>query len=70
MIFMEPKYAIEIKSRYGHLSEEKRRIVDFLLEYCFFDDEQIYTNGTVLVPMFRVLDALTLDGNPYQVLCD
>ena len=56
---------IEIKSRYEHLPEDKKQIADFLLDYCFTDHKEVYTNGTVLVPMFRVLDALIQNGKPY-----
>lgn len=56
---------VEIQSRYKHLPEDKKQIADFLLGYCFTDHEEVYTNGTVLVPMFRVLDALIQDGKSY-----
>ena len=34
--------------------------------YSFKDEKQIYTNGTILVPLYRVLDAILQDGNEYQ----
>lgn len=50
-------------------TEEKKRIVRFLLNYCFKDSKEVYTNGSILVPMFRVLDALRQDGQEYKECC-
>lgn len=33
-------------------------IEEFLNQYSFKDSEQVYTNGTVLIPLFRVQQAL------------
>lgn len=64
---------ISVKSRMeslqGRHNAEARKIVDFLAGYCFMDEGQHYTNGTMLVPMFRVLDALGMHGNDY-VYCE
>lgn len=38
------------------------RIDDFLLSYCFKDDKEIYTNGSTLIPVFRVQQALEYYG--------
>ena len=36
--------------------------------FTYFDNrsKEIYTNGTILVPLFRVLDAIEQKGNQYQ----
>ena len=34
------------------------KIEDFLLFYCFKDDKEIYTNGSTLIPVYRVQQAL------------
>ena len=34
------------------------KITDFLESYSFIDTEQIYTNGSKLIPVFRVIQAL------------
>ena len=36
------------------------------IDYSFKDSQQVYTNGTVLVPLFRVLDAIEQKGEEYQ----
>jgi len=41
-------------------------MIDFIIDYSFEDKQQVYTNGTVLVPLYRVLDAFIQNGNPYQ----
>lgn len=35
-------------------------VADFVIGYSFRDSEEVYTNGTILVPLFRVLDALSM----------
>jgi hypothetical protein len=40
--------------------EKKKKIAEFLFDYAYVDDE------TVVVPIFRVLDALIQDGEPYS----
>jgi CRISPR/Cas system-associated endonuclease Cas3-HD len=32
----------------------------------FKDSKEVYTNGTILVPLYRVLDAISQKGEPYQ----
>ena len=33
-------------------------IYEFLLDYSFKDEEEVYTNGSLLIPTFRVKQAL------------
>lgn len=52
---------IGISSRMKYIKDEKAmKIAEFLFDYCFKDIKEVYTNGTILVPMFRVLDALIM----------
>ena len=61
------KNDISVKSRLQYITDkEKLEIVDFIINYSFKDEKQIYTNGTILVPLFRVLDAISQNGKPYQ----
>lgn len=61
------KTDVAVASRIQHITDEKDlEIVDFITEYSFKDEKQVYTNGTVLVPLFRVLDAIIQKGKPYQ----
>jgi hypothetical protein len=63
----EIKNDISVSSRIIHITdEEKLKIVDFIIDYSFKDTQQIYTNGTILVPLFRVLDAISQKGEQYQ----
>lgn len=51
----------EISSRMKYIQDERaQKVAQFILEYAFADDKQVYTNGTILVPVFRVLDALNM----------
>lgn len=59
------KEDISIKSRMQYLNEKEIKIANFILQYCFKDKQETYTNGTILVPMFRVLDALIQKGENY-----
>ena len=54
-----------INSRFKYVDEKNKKLVDFILTYCFKDEQEIYTNGTVLVPVFRVLDAIIQKGENY-----
>lgn len=36
------------------------------MDYSFSDEQQVYTNGSLLVPLYRVLDAIIQNGEPYQ----
>ena len=48
------------------LTEEQSKIIDFIISYSFKDSKEVYTNGTTLVPLYRVLDAILQKGEPYQ----
>lgn len=62
----EIKNDISVKSRLVGMTDEQLRIIDFIIDYSFKDKEEVYTNGTVLVPLFRVLDAIAQNGEQYQ----
>ena len=61
------KNHISISSRLKYITDEQKlKTADFIIAYSFKDEKQIYTNGTILVPLYRVLDAILQDGNEYQ----
>jgi len=63
----EIKEDISIKSRLKYITDEEQlKIIDFIMDYNFKDSKEVYTNGTILVPLFRVLDAIEQKGNQYQ----
>ncbi len=62
----EIKNDISVKSRLVGMTDDQLKIIDFIIDYSFKDKEEVYTNGTVLVPLFRVLDAISQQGNQYQ----
>jgi hypothetical protein len=63
----EIKKEISISSRLKNITDrEQLDIVDFIIDYSFKDKKEVYTNGTILVPLFRVLDAIEQKGKPYQ----
>lgn len=63
----EIKNDISVSSRLQYITdEEKLKIVDFIIDYSFKDKQEVYTNGTILVPLFRVLDAIVQNGEPYK----
>jgi|VirMetMinimDraft_7_1064189.scaffolds.fasta_scaffold39739_3 hypothetical protein len=62
----EIKNDISVKSRLVGITDEQLKIIDFIIDYSFKDNQEVYTNGTILVPLFRVLDAISQDGEPYQ----
>ena len=64
----EIKNTLEVKSRLNisSFTEEELKIIDFIINYSFKDSKEVYTNGTILVPLFRVLDAISQNGNQYQ----
>jgi hypothetical protein len=67
MAQQEIKNDISVSSRLKHITDEQKlKIADFIIDYSFKDEKQIYTNGTILVPLYRVLDAILQDGNEYQ----
>jgi hypothetical protein len=63
----EIKEDISVSSRIENITDnEKLKIIDFIIDYSFKDKDKIYTNGTILVPLFRVLDAITQNGELYK----
>jgi hypothetical protein len=64
----EIKNDISVKSRINAttLTDEQLKTIDFIIDYSFKDEKEIYTNGTILVPLFRVLDAIAQNGEQYQ----
>ena len=62
----EIKNDISVKSRLVGMTDEQLKIIDFIIDYSFKDKEEVYTNGTILVPLFRVLDAIVQNGEQYQ----
>jgi hypothetical protein len=62
----EIKNDISVKSRLVGMTDDQLKIIDFIINYSFKDKEEVYTNGTVLVPLFRVLDAIAQNGEQYQ----
>ena len=62
----EIKNDISVKSRLVGMTDEQLNIINFIIDYSFKDKEEVYTNGTVLVPLFRVLDAIAQRGEQYQ----
>lgn len=62
----EIKESVEVASRLQHITDkEQLKIAEFCIDYSFRDSKQIYTNGTILVPLYRVLDALSQKGEQY-----
>ena len=63
----EIKQDISIKSRLQYITDEEQlKVIDFIMDYSFKDNKEVYTNGTILVPLYRVLDAIEQKGNQYQ----
>jgi len=62
----EIKNDISVKSRLAGMTDEQLKIIDFIIDYSFKDKEEVYTNGTILVPLFRVLDAIAQNGEQYH----
>jgi hypothetical protein len=63
----EVKNDISVSSRLKHITDEKdTKVADFIMEYAFKDEKEVYTNGAILVPLFRVLDAISQKGEQYQ----
>jgi hypothetical protein len=62
----EIKNNVSVSSRLKYITNaEHLKIVDFILDYSFKDNQEVYTNGTILVPLFRVLDAMGQKGEQY-----
>jgi hypothetical protein len=63
----EIKNDISVSSRLKYITDEEQlKIIDFIIDYSFKDSKEVYTNGTILVPLFRVLDAIEQKGGQYQ----
>ena len=62
----EIKNDISVKSRLVGMTHDQLKIIDFIIDYSFKDKEEVYTNGTILVPLYRVLDAIVQNGEHYQ----
>ena len=62
----EIKNDISVKSRLVGMTDDQLKIIDFIIDYSFKDKEEVYTNGTILVPLYRVLDAIVQKGEQYQ----
>ena len=63
----EIKNDISVSSRLKHITDEEQlKIIDLIIDYSFKDSKEVYTNGTILVPLFRVLDAIGQRGEQYQ----
>ena len=57
----EIKDAIEVVSRMKYIDNPKaRKVAEFIMDYAFRDTEQVYSNNTIIVPLYRVLDALIM----------
>jgi hypothetical protein len=55
--------SIQCASRMKYIKDEKKKkIAEFLFDYAYPDEER----DCVSVPLFRVLDALAQDGEPYS----
>ncbi len=62
----EIKNNVSVSSRLKYITNaEHLKIVDFILDYSFKDNQEVYTNGTILVPLFRVIDAMGQKGEQY-----
>jgi hypothetical protein len=63
----EIKNDVSVSSRLKYITDEEQlKIIDFIIDYSFKDEKELYTNGTILVPLYRVLDAIIQKGEPYQ----
>ena len=66
MTAVEIKNDISVKSRLVGMTDEQLKVIDFIIDYSFKDNQEVYTNGTILVPLYRVLDAIVQKGEQYQ----
>lgn len=62
----EIKNDISVKSRLVGMTDEQLKIIDFIIDYSFKDKKEIYTNGAIIVPLYRVLDAIAQNGKEYE----
>jgi hypothetical protein len=67
MTQQEIKNDVSVSSRLKYITDEEQlKIIDFIIDYSFKDSKEVYTNGTILVPLYRVLDAISQKGESYQ----
>lgn len=67
MTQQEIKNDVSVSSRLKYITDEEQlKIIDFIIDYSFKDSKEVYTNGTILVPLYRVLDAISQKGKSYQ----
>lgn len=60
---------VSVSSRIEYITDkEQLKIIDFIIDYSFKDSQEVYTNGTILVPLFRVLDSMIQKGEQYQAV--
>lgn len=60
------KDAIEVTSRMAYIKDGQKPIAEFLLDYAYWDlHKDTWSQPTVVVPVFRVLDAIEQEGKPY-----
>ena len=67
MTSQEIKNDASVSGRIKYITDkEQLKIIDFIIDYSFKDKQEVYTNGTILVPLYRVLDAISQKGESYQ----
>ena len=60
------KDAIEVSSRMKYIDEDLKPIAEFIMDYCSWNlHKDEWSQPTIEVPLFRVLDALAQRGKPY-----
>lgn len=57
------KNGISVSSRIKHITDKEELKI---IGYSFKDNKEIYTNGAVLVPLFRVIDTISQKGELYN----
>ena len=58
--------AIEVSSRMKYIDEDLKPIAEFIMDYCSWNlHKDEWSQPTIEVPLFRVLDALAQRGKPY-----
>ena len=63
----EVKNDISVSSRLKYITDKKdTKLTEFIMDYAFKDEKEVYTNGAILVPLFRVLDAISQKGEQYK----
>ena len=60
------KDTIEVSSRMKYIDEDLKPIAEFIMDYCSWNlHKDEWSQPTIEVPLFRVLDALAQRGKPY-----